>query len=317
MKENEDEGNLIINDSKIEEDKMMEDNQESVLSEENEKIFGGDESVALNLNLFESKLLQKRRKRDGIITMIGLCIQKMEIAVLSSINNASIYYAFYLHTFDNNVTKEDQIILNSVFGLTQASTIWVGGVLQLYIGIRLVMALGNAFLIAGCLGLLFLKNFIGYNFMMAILGIGLGVPGSITNVNAFLYFPKKKAFISGIATISWTLSCSFFNYLSLQICNPHDKKLIFNEKEKTEEDKEKGVEYYDENGDDKGSVINYTIFMLICVIVMSVSSVILTFKFNKENYVGNIGDDDDKEEKKEEEKKEEEKKEEEKKKKIL
>ena len=305
----EDEGNLKISDYKKEEEgNMVEDNQESFTSEGNERIMSVDESATLNLNLLD-KRLQKRRKKDGIITIIGLCLQKMEIGLICCLSNVNIYYAFYLHTFDPSITKENQFILNSVLGLTQQSTIWVGGILQLYIGIRLVMALGNAFLIAGCIGCIFLKNILGFYFMMAIFGIGIGAPGQITNVNCFLYFPKKRSLISGIATIAWTLSSSFFNFITLYICNPKAKTLIFDEKDKNNEEN-KGKEFYNENGngDDLDNIKYNTIFMLISVIVLSILSIILTYKFNKENYEGSFDDDDDEEEeKKEEEKKEEEK----------
>ena len=298
----EDEGNLKISDYKNEEEaNMVEDNQESVNSDGNERVVSVDESATLNLNLLD-KRLQKRRKKDGIITIVGLCLQKMEIGLLCCLNNVNIYYAFFLHTIDPNVTKEDQFILNSVLGLTQQSTIWIGGILQLYIGIRLVMALGCALLIAGAIGCLFLKNIIGFYFMMGIIGIGFGMPGQITNVNCFLYFPKKRSLVSGIATIAWTLSNSFFNIISLYICNPHIKEIIFDEKEK-ENEENKGKVFYNEDGDDLENIRYFTIFMLVSVIVLSISSIILTYKFNKENYVRSFDDDEEEEEEKKEEEK--------------
>ena len=91
----EDEGNLKISDYKNEEEgNMVEDNQESVNSDGNERVMSVDESATLNLNLLD-KRLQKRRKKDGIITIVGLCLQKMEIGLICSLNSANIYYAFF------------------------------------------------------------------------------------------------------------------------------------------------------------------------------------------------------------------------------
>ena len=74
----------------------------------------------------------------------------------------------------------------------QFSTIWIGGVLKEYIGIRLVIAISNVLLILGSIGMILFDNLLAYKFMMVILGLGLGIPGSITNANTSLYIPEKK-----------------------------------------------------------------------------------------------------------------------------
>ena len=113
----------------------------------------------------------------------------------------------------------------------QFSTIWIGGVLKEYIGIRLVIAISNVLLILGSIGMILFNNLLVYKFMMVILGLGLGIPGSITNANTSLYIPEKKGLINGIANIAWTTSSSLFNFIAVQVANPHSLKLEFDEDE--------------------------------------------------------------------------------------
>ena len=60
----------------------------------------------------------------------------------------------------------------------------------------------------------------------------------------------------------------FFSLMTMQICNPQYKELVFNEKEK-EENNKKGVGYYDNIGDDRGNVIILIIVMVIIIDTLS------------------------------------------------
>ena len=64
----EDEGNLKISDYKNEDEgNMVEDNQESVTSDGNERVMSVDESATLNLNL-----LDKRLQKVIIVMNVGV-----------------------------------------------------------------------------------------------------------------------------------------------------------------------------------------------------------------------------------------------------
>ena len=104
---------------------------------------------------------------------------------------------------------------------------------------------------------------------MVLYGIGIGVQEAITNANASAYIPEKRGLINGIANISWTLSCSFFNYIGLNIVNPDKKDVVL----------------YDDVNGISGNIIKYTIITIICFLGLSTTSTILVFSYKKKNYL--------------------------------
>ena len=285
----------------------MED--ESLFPDEKVSERDREESKAvINLDLLGEQL-KKKRKKNGIINIIGLCIQKIEFAILSSVNYLAIYYVYYLHTFDENISKENSLTLSSILVFSQFSTIFIGGILQEYIGIRSVMIIGAAFLILGSIGIIFFKNLMVYKIMMLFYGMGIGIPGSITNANASQFIPEKKGLINGIANIAWTLSCSLFCFVGLQIANPHNLVVEFDEQKKAQMSEEERKEYFDYDPKCADNIITFTIIIIFLFVAFSISSTILTFSYRKEDYIDQNGEKEE-EEKKDEEKKEEENKEE-------
>ena len=211
--------------------------------EDEEEKYRNESIATVQLDMMESRL-KKVRVKDGIINIVGLVLQKIEIAILSSVNYLAIYYIYYLHTYDKNISKENSLTLSSILVFAQFSTIFIGGILKEYIGMRLVMLIGGLFLILGSLGIIFFKSLTVYKIMMLFYGMGIGIPGSITNVNASLFIPERKGLINGISNIAWTLSCSLFNFVGLQVANPHSLDIEFKD-----EDKVKGKEYFNDDGE--------------------------------------------------------------------
>lgn len=244
-----------------------------------------NESIAtVQLDMMESRL-KKVRVKDGIINIVGLVLQKIEIAILSSVNYLAIYYIYYLHTYDKNISKENSLTLSSILVFAQFSTIFIGGILKEYIGMRLVMIIGGLFLILGSLGIIFFKSLTVYKIMMLFYGMGIGIPGSIANVNASLFIPERKGLINGISNIAWTLSCSLFNFVGLQVANPHSLDIEFKD-----EDKVKGKEYFNDDGESANNIITYTYVLIGLFLVLSVSSTVLTFSFKKASYEEKVDD---------------------------
>ena len=262
--------------------------ENSLIQDENADIISGDETTKINLDLLEAQL-KKKRKKNRILNIIGLCAQKIEFGILSNVNYLSIYYVYYLHTIDKEISKENSITLSSILCCMQFSTIWIGGVLKEYIGIRLVIAISNVLLILGSIGMILFDNLLAYKFMMVILGLGIGISGSITNANTSLYIPEKKGLINGIANIAWTTSSSLFNFIAVQVANPHSLKLEFDEDEIKQEKEEakknnKTIEFFNDNEEDAKNVITFTIIAIACYVVLSIISIVFTFNFKKEDY---------------------------------
>ena len=213
--------------------------------------------------------LRKKRIKHDIRNIVGLIFQKIEFAVLSSINYLAVYYIAYLSYSNKTIKMENSITLSSILTFAQFSSIWVGGVLREYVHMKIIMILGGSLLIIGSIGIIFLNSLIGYKMMMVLYGIGIGVQEAITNANASAYIPEKRGLINGIANISWTLSCSFFNYIGLNIVNPDKKDVVL----------------YDDVNGISGNIIKYTIITIICFLGLSTTSTILVFSYKKKNYL--------------------------------
>ena len=104
--------------------------------------------------------------------------------------------------------------------------------------------------------------------MMVLFGLGIGVQEAITNANASAYIPKKKGLINGLANISWTLACSFFNFIGINVVNPEKKDVVL----------------YDDVNNISDNVIEYTIIAIICFGAFTTAASILVFPYKKEKY---------------------------------
>lgn len=271
-------------------DKHFSDAKKDIIIEE--------EKIKLNLDSLENKI-KKRRIKDGIINIIGTSLQKIQISIVSSLSSLMIYLVYFLYSenHDETITKENALTLSSIISFSVFSTVWIGGFLKHYIGIRTIMIISNVALILACLGLIFFRSLNKYQMMMIFFGIGIGIPQTITNVNAIQYMPEKKGLIGGILNISWTLGCSFFNFLGLQFVNPKNRDINFFESEKKEKRKEKHVIYFGDDNEEHCNIIKYMFVIIACFVVLSILSIIFTSPFNKEKYEPNEQKKDKKENK--------------------
>ena len=240
---------------------------ESIVSESTRMTAFGNETEGEELT---QQKIEKKRLRDGIINVAALLIQKVEIAVLSSIVFLLVYYVAYLSykSKDKDIRLENSITLGSILVFAQFSSIWIGGVLREYFHIKLILITGSSLLILACLGLMFFESLLGYQFMMVLFGFGIGVQEAITNANASAYIPKKKGLINGLANISWTLACSFFNFIGINVVNPDKKDVVL----------------YDDVNNISDNVIEYTIIAIICFGALTTVVSILVFPYKKEKY---------------------------------
>ena len=216
------------------------------------------------------KDIKKKRLKDGIINVAALLLQKVEIAVLSSIVFLLVYYTAYLSykSQDREIKLESSITLGSILVFAQFSSIWIGGVLREYFHIKLILIIGSSLLILACLGLMFFESLLAYQFIMVLFGLGVGIQEAITNANASAFIPKKKGLINGLANISWTLSCSFFNFIGINVVNPEKKDVVL----------------YDDVNNISDNVVKYTIIAIICFGALTTVSSILVFPYKKEKY---------------------------------
>ena len=251
-------------------DNVSKDKTNSIVSDSEEGLSGFDKSIHIEETTKQKEEdLKKKRIKDGIKNIAGLILQKAEFAILSSINYLAVYYAAYLSYKDKTIKKENSVSLGSIITFAQFSSIWSGGVLKEYVHMRIIIILGGSLLILGSLGIMFLNSLIGYKMMMALYGIGMGVQQGITNANACAYIPEKKGLINGIANISWTLFCSFFNYIGVYIINPEKKDVVL----------------YDDVYNISGNVIRYTVITIFCFVGFTAATAILTFPYKKEKYL--------------------------------
>lgn len=243
-------------------------NKNSTISDSDIRLSGFNKNLYLEEITDKTEDLKKKRLRYGIRNIVGLLFQKMEFSVLSSINYLAVYYAAYCSFKDKSIKMENSITLSSILTFSQFSTIWFGGVLKEYIHMKIILIIGGAFLILGSIGIMFLETLIGYKFMMVVYGIGIGIQETISNANASAFIPEKKGLINGLANISWTLACSFFNFIGLHIINPDKKDVVF----------------YDDINGISDNITKYTIITVFCFLGFTTVATILIYPYKKEDY---------------------------------
>ena len=252
----------MSNDLNRKSDSIVSENDTGMTAFKNDILIDGLEVI--------QESMEKKRLKDGIINIAALLIQKVLIAVLSSIVGLLVYYVAYLSykTKDKDIRLEKAITLGSILVFAQFSSIWVGGVLREYLHIKLILIIGSSLLILACLGLMFFESLLGYQFTMVLFGFGIGIQEAITNANASAYIPKKKGLINGLANISWTLACSFFNFIGINVVNPEKKDVVL----------------YDDVNNISNNVVEYTIISIICFGALAAAATILVFPYKKEKY---------------------------------
>ena len=177
--------------------------EESILQKSN----GGlneSESRSTETILDLKKDLDKKRIKYAIINTIGSVIHKLTFSVISNVSFLSIYYISHLYHANNedkNIKTSSAITLSPISNLCQYMTIWIGGVVQKKIGIRLTVLCGCILLTLGALGIIFLKSLIGYQIMMGLYGFGMGISEVVTVSNACKFLPHKRGLIIGIVNV--------------------------------------------------------------------------------------------------------------------
>ena len=214
--------------------------------------------------------LKKKRRKHGIISIIGLLIQKVEFGILSNIVYLSVYYIAYLSYKDDTIKMENAISLSSILNFSQFCTNWLGGVLKEFINLRIIIIIGGSLFIFGSLGIIFFRTLLGYKFMMVIFGLGIGMQEMVNYTNASAFIPEKLGLINGLANVGWTLACSFFNYIGAYIVNPEGNDVVL----------------YEDNGISEG-LIRYTIISIILFGSFTTATTFLTIHFKEKNYISN------------------------------
>ena len=214
--------------------------------------------------------LNKKRRKHGIISIIGLLIQKVEFGILSNIVYLSVYYVAYLSYKDDTIKMENAISLSSILNFSQFCTNWLGGVLKEFINLRIIIIIGGSCFIFGSIGIIFFRTLLGYKFMMVMFGLGMGMQEMVNYTNASAFIPEKLGFINGLANVAWTLACSFFNYIGAYIVNPEGVDVIL----------------YEDNGISDG-LIRYTIISIILYGSFTTATAFLTIHFKEKNYLSN------------------------------
>ena len=214
--------------------------------------------------------LKKKRRKHGIISIIGLLIQKVEFGILSNIVYLSVYYIAYLSYKDDEIKMENAISLSSILNFSQFCTNWLGGVLKEFINLRIIIIIGGSLFIFGSLGIIFFRTLLGYKFMMVIFGLGIGMQEMVNYTNASAFIPEKLGLINGLANVGWTLACSFFNYIGAYIVNPEGNDVVL----------------YEDNGISEG-LIRYTIISIILFGSFTTATTFLTIHFKEKNYILN------------------------------
>ena len=246
-------------------------NTETLSSEKERKTkdqLAGFKDTNLSKDLkYSNSDLEKRRIKLGKITAIGLLIQKIEFAILASFNYFAVYYIAYLSYKDSSIKLENSITLSSILIFSQFSSNWLGGVLKEFIHLRLIIIIGGSLFLLASIGIIFFESLLAYKFMMVLLGVGIGIQENVAYANASAFIPEKKGLINGIGNVSWTLACSFFNYIGLLIINPD----------------ELDVQLYEDNGI-SDNIIKYTIITIIIFATFTTITTILTFHYREKDY---------------------------------
>ena len=156
----------------------------------------------------------------GIMSVISAFLHQFSIFPLFMMSNIMPFMTSYLYQIDkksnpdkiSNIRQSDGYFIHPIMSLSMSLCCFFGGIVEHYLGPRLVLILGGISIAAGDIFFILSRSLIADFFINIFFGIGFGISMMAAVKNASKYFPERRGLINAIAGgFGGNLGSSSFN----------------------------------------------------------------------------------------------------------
>ena len=164
----------------------------------------------------------KSQLGNSIMSLIAAILHQFSLYPLFMMSNIIPFMISYLYHVqkesspDNksSITQDDGYFIHPIMELAMSICCFFGGIVEHYLGPRLVILIGGACIVLGDVVFIISKNLILDFFVNILFGIGFSVAMTAAVKNATKYFPTKAGLINSVAGgFGGNLGSSFFNLI--------------------------------------------------------------------------------------------------------
>ena len=159
---------------------------------------------------------------NGILSLVSAILHQFSLYPLFMMSNIVPFMVSYLYhikketSSDNksSLTQNDGYFIHPIMELSMSICCFFGGMVEHYLGPRLVILLGAFSIGLGDFLFIVSKNIIVDFFINIFFGIGFAIAMTAAVKNASKYFPNKRGLVNAIAGgFGGNLGSSFFNFV--------------------------------------------------------------------------------------------------------
>ena len=156
----------------------------------------------------------------GIRSVIAAILHQFTLYPLFMMSNIIPFMISYLYQIQkessknktSSLTQDDGYFIHPIMDLSMSICCFFGGVVEHYLGPRIVILLGGFSIALGDFLFTISRNLIFDFFINIFFGIGFAIAMTAAVKNATKYFPKKRGLINALASgFGGNLGNSFFN----------------------------------------------------------------------------------------------------------
>ena len=157
---------------------------------------------------------------NGILSLISAILHQFSLYPLFMMSNIIPFMISYLYHTEkesnpekkSSLTQNDGYFIHPIMSLSMSICCFFGGMVEHYLGPRLVIALGGLSIFIGDILFTVSKNLILDFFINIFFGVGFAISMTAAVKNASKYFPTKRGLINALAGgFGGNLGSSFFN----------------------------------------------------------------------------------------------------------
>ena len=162
----------------------------------------------------------KSKFTSGILSLISAILHQFSLYPLFMMSNIVPFMVSYLYHIqkesspdnESSLTQNDGYFIHPIMELAMSICCFFGGMVEHYLGPRLVILLGGVSIALGDFLFIISKSIILDFFINIFFGIGFAIAMTAAVKNASKYFPNKRGLVNALAGgFGGNLGSSFFN----------------------------------------------------------------------------------------------------------
>ena len=211
-----------------------------------------------------------------IFSLISAIIYQLGSQVVVTIGNFCVYFASYIHLYQDWVNIQSCNIMAPTILLLLAIFSPISGIIEKYIGPKLTLLL-SSIIVQFCLILYYFQNNLYIFYAISVLiGIGNGISAGVPIKNACLYFPKRKGIINSTIIFLGGVTSMLYLIIGEKIINPEKKPI----------ERKNNNPVYPE--DVANRAYYYFVFTMIVFPILTIIALLLFYEYvPRENQNGN------------------------------